>query len=209
MDVRPTTRLQYFLRFVGRIVLLLAGTVITLLIFFWAYCTVAWRMNVDPMVMKSFGDDMKMEPTLSPQYYSIYDALNGRRNRQTSMEEQTLNAMGAYIFGYRYRFREHCWCGYAAQDIQENKSGGDYKGFRLGWGLQQYVSPARCFDHEVWKFYNDNMRLFHLTPPDQLQDTPDILHFLTLMKRPTYYVSHPERIQQKIDSDLLILRSHN
>lgn len=177
------------------IILLIAG-----LCLYW-YISTRWKKYYTVNEIKEYVKTIENSPTLSNQFYAIYDKLHNN-DRHKSITSIYTNVLWNELILHKYS-ENTCWYVNAANDlyILNDKQRGRFPGFILAWGLEKYTTSEKCFDY-VKNIENKEL-LSHFTGSifkdiRTLNDTIDILKYIVITKAPNRYIRNPDLLDKNV-----------
>jgi len=178
------------------IILFIAG-----LCFYW-FISTRWKKYYTVSEIKEYVKIIENSPTLSNDFYSIYDKLyNNDRHKSITSIYSTVLWNDLILNKY---LENSCWYVNAANELSilKDKKRGRYSGFILAWGLEKYTSPEKCFDYiknveneELLKHSNDSI----IKNIKTLKDTMDILKYIVIAKAPSLYSRNPDLLIKRVE----------
>lgn len=155
-------------------------------IYIWV--STRWKSTLTNTEMKAIANEINQSPDLPNSFYEVYDNLYPGR-RYTTMNED-LFYMIMSIIGFSKSENNYCQCRPAFYSINL-KSDLEYSQYFIGWGIEKYSSPKKCFDFNVNSFISEyrnstNRALSEIlkTPLEKMNEE-QILEFYLLKQAPT------------------------
>ena len=177
-----------------------------------------WRIVFSDSEMKTMATEINSTPSLSQNFYKTYDKLNPTK-RNTTMNQELLS-MWKTLFNISNK-PKLCICHTVYHNLEltndiakkklkkRNDSGGfliyRHLNYFVGWGLQNYSTPEKCFDYYINSFVSEAKNIQSTKALNELLVIPfsrmtedQIIEFIILMKAPSYYdkYKNPKRFQR-------------
>lgn len=191
----------------GKTILRVLGVLMVVLLLatgalYW-YITHAWQNYYTKAEVEQYAAEINAASAMSPLFYAIYDKLNGNCRHQT-IQQVYIPAIAKQMLGID-NYTGRCWVADAAIRFSFNsKQPHRFKPQVLGFGLQQYTTPEKCFDYRIQYEAHDVASYFQVYGIDttrpfyQLSDTTGILTYIAICDRPAYYRLRREALAERV-----------
>lgn len=181
--------------------------------YYWV--TTRWKTVLPESKMLALAEEVNSTPELPSLFDETYDKLYPGQ-RFVTMQENLLH-IALSLAGAQHHV-SRCECSSLSMQsfirftdpVRETDDHGKtmmiisgHSQYFLGWGLQKYASPAKCFDYNIHAFVEEFKRspkaLAELlqTPLSEMNEV-QVLEFYLLMQAPSIYDKYrnPDRFEQ-------------
>jgi hypothetical protein len=175
------------------------ATVTTLTIGVLTYWRISteWKNFYTEAEMKSIASQISNAKELNELFYQIHDKLHNNDRHKSILNIKSRGILKGLVLNKV--LNENSWHLMAAYYLPTNGMSG-YSGLKLGLGLENFVTPEKCFDFVKMKEYEMLKKSGYpnIKEPHLLKDTTEILEFILIPYRMTYY-RDKENLDNKVD----------